>query len=153
MPVDVSTMNQILCNVFEQMLGLTTEAEQPSLPDSLQKRLLASIRITGTEEELMVLETPLPTAQLIAETMFAAEPGTLSDEEVRDAVGEIVNMIGGNVKGTYTHESVLSLPCVWSEPGEVPVDASEFCEAYAIHFAVEGCPVLIRWTEGVAVSA
>lgn len=153
MPVDVSTMNQILCNVFEQMLDLSIATEQAEIPALQQQRLLASIRITGGDEELMVLEAPLSTAQRIAETMFAADPGTLSDEEIRDAVGEIVNMIGGNVKGTYNRESALSLPCVWSEPGEVPVDASEFNEAHVIHFAVEGCPVLIRWTEGVTVSA
>jgi chemotaxis protein CheX len=146
-------MNEILHNVFEQMLGLPTAAEQPGIVDSQQKRILASIRITGSEEELMVLEAPLPTAHRIAETMFAADAGTLSDEEIRDAVGEIVNMIGGNVKGTYTHESVLSLPSVWSEPGAVPMDASEFCETHSIHFAVGGCPVLIRWTEAVTVSA
>src|SRR6056297_15592 len=105
MPVDASTMNQILCNVFEEMLGMSTAVEQPRESDATQQRLLASIRITGAEDELMVLEAPLETAQRIAETMFAADPGTLPDEEVRDAVGEVVNMIGGNVKGTYTQES------------------------------------------------
>ena len=144
MAIDTSTMDQIISNVFDEMLTMPTESLDPT-PDTFdQERVVASIRISGAADELIVVEAPVSTAKLIGETMFAADPGTLEEEEVLDAVGEIVNMIGGNVKGTYEGESQLSLPCVSETTGpcDVPQEVGE--RAYV---QVSGSPVLVRWQD------
>ena len=51
-------------------------------------------------------------AKTIASKMFAMEVEDLEEEEVLDAVGEIINMIGGNIKGSVGVESTLSIPDV-----------------------------------------
>ena len=44
----------------------------------------------------------------------------MSEADVLDAVGEIVNMVGGNLKGIVEGDSSLSLPCVGNATGEAP---------------------------------
>jgi len=49
------------------------------------------------------------------------------DEDVADAVGELVNMIGGNVKSLMPGPSVLSLPVVAAGRVARPSDSVEAC--------------------------
>lgn len=141
MVVDLQTMEQIVANVFDAMLGMPTSPmnNRPDCAD--EPRQVAAIRITGSISELIVVEAPLATAQAVGETMFAAEPGSLTDEEVSDAVGEVVNMIGGNVKGLHEGDSALSLPCVSTEDG--PGD--RFTPRESLWVDVNGLPLLVHW--------
>lgn len=145
MTVDIPTMRQIVSNVFDEMLGMPTlDTDTPH--ETLEKsRMVASIRISGETEQLVVVEAPMSTAQLIAETMFAADSGSLETTEIRDAVGEIVNMIGGNVKGIYDGESTLSLPCCHDEPGGKKLEFDSTDGNERIVLTVSGFPLLVHW--------
>ena len=44
--------------------------------------------------------------------MFGSAPDVVTDAEVVDALGELTNMIGGNVKSLLPAPSQLSLPMV-----------------------------------------
>ena len=44
--------------------------------------------------------------------MFGMEPDEVSADEVADAVGELTNMVGGNIKSLLPEPSLLSLPTV-----------------------------------------
>lgn len=147
MAIDTTTMSQIISNVFDEMLQMPTTPVVAN-EDMDQHRVVAAIRISGCTEELVVVEAPAATARLIGEIMFAADPGTLAGEEVRDAVGEVVNMIGGNVKGTYDGDSQLSLPCVCEDNGvhEPPEEGER------IYVNVAGQPLFVRWQD-MALSA
>ncbi|HIE97595.1 MAG TPA: chemotaxis protein CheX [Fuerstia sp.] len=142
MELDTSTMNQFVSNVFDEMFGLPTEHLASAQFDVNQPRIVACIRISGVVEELIVVEAPVATACLISETMFDADPGTLEAEEIRDAIGEVVNIIGGNVKGMYEGESQLSLPCVSEETGTTETESDG---GVNMVFDVAGQPMLVRW--------
>ena len=47
--------------------------------------------------------------------MFLIDQANLSPQDVTDAVGELTNMIGGNVKSLFGHECGLGFPSVQSE--------------------------------------
>ena len=70
------------------------------------------VHLSGAWGGSVLLETTAEHAQLAAEAMFAADPGSLSADEVSDALGELTNMVGGNVKGLLPAPSSLSLPSV-----------------------------------------
>ncbi|MEZ6063439.1 MAG: chemotaxis protein CheX [Planctomycetaceae bacterium] len=144
MAIDTPTMRHIISNVFDEMLALPTQELGAPGDEFSNSRVVASIRISGAAEELIIVEAPSATASLIGETMFDAEPGTLADEEIRDAVGEVVNMIGGNVKGIHDGDSQLSLPCVSEECGAAD-DQWDGCELAAV--SVSGLPLLVRWMD------
>ncbi len=60
----------------------------------------------------MFLQVGADHAQAAAEAMFDADPGSLSEQEVSDALGELTNMVGGNIKSLVPAPSKLSLPSV-----------------------------------------
>src|SRR3546814_11558410 len=49
----------------------------------------------------------------------------ITPEDVTDAIGELVNMIGGNVKSLMPEPSILSLPMVAAGHIAVPSEATE----------------------------
>jgi chemotaxis protein CheX len=74
--------------------------------------------------------------------MFAMSEDELSEEEIRDAVGEIVNMVGGNLKGIVEGESSLSLPCVGAVSGTAPFDHS--FSGLCVSNNCQGDPLIVR---------
>jgi chemotaxis protein CheX len=86
------------------------------------------VHVSGEWGCSVILETTSSHAQHAAEAMFAADPGSLSPEEISDALGELTNMVGGNIKGLLPAPSALSLPSVAAGesytmrvPGAIPV--------------------------------
>ena len=53
----------------------------------------------------------------VAAALLALPEDEASEDDVADAVGELVNMIGGNVKSLVESPSALSLPHVVTQPG------------------------------------
>lgn len=84
----------------------------------------AEIELSGDWVGYVRLSTDTRTAQRIAAAMLAVpDEGNLAAEDVRDAIGEIVNMVGGNVKGALSGTTSLGLPVVrlaktetWTQP-------------------------------------
>ena len=77
----------------------------------------ASVRITGGWSGVVVLEMGGATAQEAARVMLDLdEVDAVAPEEVGDAVGELVNIIGGNVKSLLPTASSLGLPQVDEPP-------------------------------------
>jgi chemotaxis protein CheX len=71
----------------------------------------ACVQIVGAWRGAVVLRCSLPLARVLSEQMFQAdEPLTLA--ELRDAIGELANVIGGNVKALFPGPSQISLPAV-----------------------------------------
>lgn len=74
--------------------------------------LTGVVHISGDWQGTVFVETTAEHARAGAEAMFAADPGTLSPDEVSDALGELTNMVGGNIKGLLPAPNKLSLPSV-----------------------------------------
>jgi CheY-specific phosphatase CheX len=54
----------------------------------------------------------MPLAQRVAQIMFSLDGQLPSREDTQDALGEITNMTGGNIKALLPEPNVLSLPAV-----------------------------------------
>jgi len=74
--------------------------------------LTGSVDISGSWNGTFYLSFSLTAARQAAANMFAAEAEDLSDDDVRDAVGELINIIGGNLKALLPPPALLSLPTV-----------------------------------------
>ena len=94
---------------------LDTEATPASDPAALEGRTVtACVHITGGWAGSVSVALPVSLAEEVAAAMFALDPSELSAADVHDAVGEIANIAGGNVKGMIDQECELSLPFVAS---------------------------------------
>ena len=70
------------------------------------------VHVFGQWTGSVFLSCDLTVAAAAAEAMFAADPGSLSSDEISDAVGELTNMVGGNIKSLLPVPSSLSVPTV-----------------------------------------
>ncbi len=88
------------------------------------------VHISGEWKGTVFVQCTAEHAQLAAEAMFMADPGTLGEDEIADALGELTNMVGGNIKSLLPDGCTLSIPsvangenCTVRVPGAVLVDA------------------------------
>ena len=73
----------------------------------------ASVTIHGVHRDHLEVIADEQLAAVIASTIFATPLGeSPSQSEMFDAMGEIANQIGGNLKGIIGDEAELSLPVV-----------------------------------------
>lgn len=70
------------------------------------------ILITGDWEGAVTLDLPSGLARRAGAIMFGGSPDEVADAEIRDVVGELTNITGGNVKALVGGTCQLSLPAV-----------------------------------------
>jgi chemotaxis protein CheX len=110
--VSSEDIHSIVDSVWQSLFGASAEPRGPVDSGELGTVMHASIQITGAWNGAVVLTIPRDLAEACASTMFDSAPGTAKPEEIADAVGELVNMVGGNVKSLVEQPSQLSLPTV-----------------------------------------
>ena len=74
--------------------------------------------------------------------MFSVPEGELGDEDLRDALGELTNMVGGNIKTLLPGSEFISLPTVieGSDYGVARLDSDIVARAQATS---EGLPLQV----------
>jgi chemotaxis protein CheX len=70
------------------------------------------VAVMGGWQGCVLLAAPTPLARTVASAMFDLPAGQLTDDEVADALGELTNMIAGNIKSLLPGPSSLSMPAV-----------------------------------------
>lgn len=110
MYVDEETLSQVTSDICCTMLGLPM---YPVFEDGpAEASLLAKVHISGEWNATLEVATTSAVAMQIAAQMFELEPVGIQTADLYDALGEIANMVGGNVKGIINGELDLSLPSV-----------------------------------------
>jgi chemotaxis protein CheX len=101
-------------SVFDTMLGCKLERENPYLKNGIQPchEVSGVIGLSGKAQGTVVLGLSREAALSATEMMLQARPQEINGD-VRDAVGELVNMIAGSAKAKLEHLSMsVSLPTV-----------------------------------------
>lgn len=106
----VSEIEQIVQMIFETMLSMKVERTESDGAES--HRLLGTIQITGEQPLSVVLCVSDGVARAASAAMLQMPPNEVSNEDERDVVAELTNMIGGNLKSLIQGASFLSLPTV-----------------------------------------
>ncbi len=112
--VTADQITEIAQEVFESFLSLALLPHPlgDDAPALTGTTMTGCVHVSGEWNGSVFLTCALATAEGAAEAMFAADPGTLAPEEVSDALGELTNMIGGNVKSLLPAPSRLSVPSI-----------------------------------------
>lgn len=130
-PDDVA---EITCAVWASFLsGEPGDDLLPSAPaPTAATAVTGCVHITGAWAGTVLVDCSPDLARLAAARLLALTPDELTDEDLTDAFGELVNMVGGNVKGILPGPSALSVPTVAAGhgalqfPGAVPVTEVDF---------------------------
>lgn len=94
-------------------LLLRFEVEPPDdAPADATAEFHTGVRVEGGWRGLIVLEADLAFAESAAGTIFGRSANSPTGDDVRDALCELLNMIGGNLKPLLPGPSCLQLPAV-----------------------------------------
>lgn len=119
-------------SVFESMLGCTPRRTGLILKETMQPRfeLSAVIGVTGRAAGTVVLSLATPTAFAILDRLVGIQTTEIT-AEVRDAVGELTNMIAGSAKAQLSAlELSISIPNIVSGKDHqihFPSDVTPIC--------------------------
>jgi chemotaxis protein CheX len=109
--VHLCELVQIVQDVFGTMVRLeVSESDQPWCPGC--DRLTATINLTGEWNGVLALECCHDQACAFAARFLSMKKPKRVDELVRDVLGELTNMIGGNLKCVLAGGLMLSMPSV-----------------------------------------
>lgn len=101
----------IVSEVWSSMLGLEAHScEATAAYDG--PAMAGSVWISGATDCMIAVQVQADGARQFAVAMFGLELTEISDTDVADAVGELTNMVGGNIKSLLPEPSSLSLPVV-----------------------------------------
>lgn len=103
----VQTIWTSILNLSIEALPLDTEFEAVS-----GRSFTACVQMTGDFEGATLLYCSSRLALELTSIMFEEKPEDLSIEDLQDALGELTNMIAGNIKPLLPGHSRLSLPSV-----------------------------------------
>jgi CheY-specific phosphatase CheX len=97
--------------VFNTMLGMSAEAVSGEW--AVQNRsVTAAVYFAGEWKGAVMLECSRDLAFALTEKLADVAKPTELDESVRDALGELANMVGGNLKAILPKGVSLSMPMV-----------------------------------------
>ena len=109
--VSVDMLAEIVKSVFITMMGLAvSESEAPFI--SHGDRLTSFVHLTGGWNGAVLFECNRHQACQFAGLILAMDPPEAVDDDVRDVIGELANMIGGNLKSGMASGVRLSMPTV-----------------------------------------
>jgi|tagenome__1003787_1003787.scaffolds.fasta_scaffold20531697_3 chemotaxis protein CheX len=147
---DPETLELIVGDVFAGLLG---DVEPPFAEGDGGDPLpvLARVSVTGTWNGEVVVECSTPLARLVTSHLLLVAIDELADDDVRDVVGELVNVIGGNVKSVMPGPSTMSLPQSLLDGEHVP-GAEARGAASAVRLAWREEPLRVSvFTQGPAI--
>ena len=105
---------EISQEIWESLLGMEIEpsdASGNSFSDS-KRTVTGFVNIGGAWQGTILLEVSDTLSQQFAATMLGISPDEVSEQDVADALGELTNMVGGNIKSLLPAPSNLSIPSV-----------------------------------------
>jgi chemotaxis protein CheX len=97
-------------DVWKRVMGLEIKVADEDV-GSAEKELIASfIQIMGSWDGTVILDCDKEFSRLLASLIFNMPKEEVSDEEIWDALGELVNIIAGNLKAHLPQPCYISLP-------------------------------------------
>jgi CheY-specific phosphatase CheX len=113
--VNSTQLTEISSDLLDSMLGIEVnsfETSGQSIEFDEASAWRARIAIAGSWNAVVETIVTGELASRITCAMFDMTPDELTEEDCSDAIGEVVNIIGGNIKGVVGGECDLHLPCV-----------------------------------------
>jgi CheY-specific phosphatase CheX len=106
-----SVVTSIMTDVIMTMTGSTVTGPAPRPPDGIQT-VTAAVYFVGDWKGAVLLQCPPALCYRLTSQMLSTPLPTEVDDDVRDAMGELCNMVAGNLKSVMLHRAELSLPSI-----------------------------------------
>jgi chemotaxis protein CheX len=117
-PESIADQRMIAEQVFETMVDMELTPVEEHLVGTEVNAIAALLHYSGPWQGAMLIECTLGLALTFTARLMSIERPAAVDADVLDSMGELVNMVGGNLKGLMPEETCISTPKVIS-PGEL----------------------------------
>ncbi|HMK98335.1 MAG TPA: chemotaxis protein CheX [Acidimicrobiales bacterium] len=126
---------------------LASDGSSPLLPGDLYSgEVIAEVHISGEWNGTVRLSCSQVAARHATAAMFSMGDDEVTPADVADAIGELVNVVGGNIKGLVEAPSALSLPAVREGGSPAPLGQLELAQEVRFSWMAE--PVVVGvWAE------
>ncbi|MBI3410974.1 MAG: chemotaxis protein CheX [Planctomycetes bacterium] len=115
----ISDIHQVVEGVWETVLNLRAEPEVAANGGIPAREFLrCRVDFSGAWHGAITLDCPTALARQAAGIMFDLDAAACTDEDTRDALAELGNVVGGNLK------TLLPAPCSLSLPNVAAADSS-----------------------------
>ena len=145
-----SDINEIAQSIWETLFSFPLESADVSLPDDVTL-MTGCVQIEGAWNGAVTLQCTQELATALAGELFGPDATTTADE-VRDTIGELTNMLAGNIKALLTEPSRISLPAV-AFGGDYDLSIIGTQEVATVGFRCAGTPILVTLLQKVESEA
>lgn len=141
-------LEEIAETVFSTMLGLAFQEQTSLRPcQPAPGALTAAIGLEGSWQGTVLLQCLEAQAREFTARYLGTEPPDKVNDDVRDVLGELANMIAGNLKCTLGPGIRMSCPRVVEGPaGSLTITGTVICE---LSFETEGGPFWVSAVESL----
>jgi CheY-specific phosphatase CheX len=113
-------------SIWKNILDLDVKkTDEDYCPSEGENILAGCVHISGEWEGAVALDCPSELAKKVASIMFNLTEDELSSDLIQDALGELTNMTGGNLKSLLPEPCYLSLPAVTMTEHGLKIPGSE----------------------------
>ena len=118
--IDEATIQSIVEEAWSALVG-EDEYLVPLPGDPVDDAISSWVEVVGPWNGSVVITTARTTAEELSRCLLKEHaPPVIDGEDVDDALGELANVVGGNVKAVLPGPSALGLPEVGSAPAAGP---------------------------------
>jgi chemotaxis protein methyltransferase CheR len=144
--LDLESVNRLFLELWSTLLGVTPQPSEMKVFSPGIPLTSAYVRILGAHNLMVRLTVPGKVADDSARCMFGSGEGPVQPEQSEDALKEMVNILGGNIKGLTSKYHFLTIPSVVRKtsesmgpfPGETLYDRFFQVGDEPVHLAVIG---------------
>jgi|SRR5580698_5855493 chemotaxis protein CheX len=132
--ISVNSLVRIVQSVFTTMMNLeVVQVDAPIRPGD--ERLTSFVHLTGGWNGAVLVECGSRQACRFAGRFLSLDPPRSVDDDVRDVLGELANMIGGNMKAVMPVAVRLSMPTVMEGHFDLHICGSQLAERLSFESA------------------
>jgi chemotaxis protein CheX len=135
-------INQFVTDIWSTFLSMkVSPTDKQFKPKGKDNTLAGCVQITGGWHGTVTFYASREIGKKVAATMYGLDETEVNKQQIQDVIGEITNILAGNIKSLLPSPCSISLPSVavtdynLHHPGSEPVTA--------VNFDCEGMPFLV----------
>jgi chemotaxis protein CheX len=129
-------------DVWSSFTGTAIDSASEEVAPDASGVIVGRVAVTGPWQGSVLLACPTELARNAASAMFDLPAERLTDDEVADALGELTNMVAGNIKSLLPGPSRLSMPAVMVSASST-VRMPHAVLVNTVSLACEGLPLTV----------
>jgi len=106
-------ISQFVTDIWSTFLSREVSlTDKPFTPKGKDNTLAGCVQITGEWQGTITLYAPKEIGRMIEANIYGLDETEVDNQQIQDVIGEITNILAGNIKSLFPPQCSLSLPSV-----------------------------------------